>query len=217
MYYLFALAAIIAGYLLGSISFAVLFGRVFAHKDVRKHGSGNAGMTNVMRVAGVLPGLLTFICDASKCYLSSYIGYLVFDKLHFIPGYEIFEPYYGAWLCGLACLFGHVFPLFFHFRGGKAVSCGFGLLIYCSPLAAGISLAAFLIVFLITRIISAASITAAVAAFVSVMIINIIKSTTAVNWTLTVFAAVMSLLILIKHRDNIKRLIKGEEKQLKVK
>lgn len=205
---LYAIIAVLAAYLLGSISFAVLFGKLFTHKDVRSYGSGNAGMTNVMRVAGVVPGLLTFVCDALKSIASCFIGYKLFELAN--PDIAV----YGAWSCGLACLLGHVFPLYFKFKGGKGVASGLGVLIYCCPLAAATCLIAFAILFISTRIISISSLAAVVTALITAFIQFKLPMS---DWILFLLVLSVGGLIIIKHKDNIKRLIKGEEKRLKVK
>lgn len=205
---LYAIIAVLAAYLLGSISFAVLFGKLFTHKDVRSYGSGNAGMTNVMRVAGVVPGLLTFVCDALKSVASCFIGYKLFELAN--PDIAV----YGAWGCGLVCLLGHVFPLYFKFKGGKGVASGLGVLIYCCPLAAATCLIAFAILFISTRIISISSLTAVVTALITAFIQFKLPMS---DWILFLLVLSVGGLIIIKHKDNIKRLIKGEEKKLKVK
>lgn len=205
---LYAIIAVVAAYLLGSISFAVLFGKWFINKDVRSYGSGNAGMTNVMRVAGVIPGLLTFVCDALKSVVSCFIGYKLFGLAN--PDIAI----YGAWGCGIVCLLGHIFPLYFGFKGGKGVASGLGVLIYCCPLAAAICLVAFAILFICTRIISISSLVAVVTALITAFIQFKLPES---DWVLFLLVLSVGVLIIIKHKDNIKRLIKGEEKKLKVK
>lgn len=206
---LYAIGAVIAAYLLGSISFAVIFGKLFTKKDVRNYGSGNAGMTNVMRVAGVVPGLLTFVCDTLKSVAACYIGHLLFSY-----GFNPEIAVYGMWGCGLVCQLGHVFPIYFKFKGGKGVATGLGVLIYCCPLAAATCLVGFLIMFLSTRIISLSSITAVVVALVTAFIEFKVPAN-----DLVLFLLILSVgsLIIIKHKENIVRLIKGEEKKLKVK
>ena len=109
-----AVAVVIAAYFIGSVNFAVIFAKAFLKKDVRKLGSGNAGATNVMRTAGFLPGILTFICDALKGFVASYLGKLVFG-LVMSSGTNWLHPIYGAYLCGVACMLGHVFPIYFQF------------------------------------------------------------------------------------------------------
>lgn len=116
-----AIAVVIAAYFIGSVNFAVIFAKAFLKKDVRNLGSGNAGATNVMRTAGFLPGILTFVCDALKGFLASYLGRLVFG-LVISSGIDWLDPIYGAYLCGVACMLGHVFPIFFQFKGGQGRS-----------------------------------------------------------------------------------------------
>ena len=108
--WLLCVAAVIAAYLLGSINFAVIFANAFLKKDVRKLGSGNAGTTNVMRTAGLLPGILTFVCDALKGFVACYIGKTVFFYVMNNSG-TYAHPLYGAYLCGVICMLGHVFPI----------------------------------------------------------------------------------------------------------
>ena len=93
-----AIAVVIAAYFIGSVNFAVIFAKAFLKKDVRNLGSGNAGATNVMRTAGFLPGILTFVCDALKGFVASYLGKLVFG-LVMSSGANWLHPIYGAYLC----------------------------------------------------------------------------------------------------------------------
>lgn len=210
---LFLLAAIVS-YLLGSVSFAVIFTRHFIKRDVRDIGSGNAGMTNVMRSAGFVPGLLTFVFDALKASAACLIGkYLIFGTLAEMAGIENVPAIYGALFCGMFCQIGHIFPLFFQFRGGKAVACTAGIFAVCNWKVLVICLSAFLIVFLLTRIISASSITAMVVGPV------VEYFTTPLEYRIiaTLLTCAIALIVIIKHRDNILRLIKGEEKKLVIK
>ena len=118
--------AVLISYLLGSVSFAVVFSNAFSHKDVRDFGSGNAGMTNVLRSVGVLPGVLTFVCDFLKGVFAVLIGrYLIFAVAEPMG---IIIPEYTAFFCGMACQLGHIFPVFYGFRGGKSVSTSVAIL-----------------------------------------------------------------------------------------
>lgn len=137
-----AIAVVIAAYFIGSVNFAVIFAKAFLKKDVRNLGSGNAGATNVMRTAGFLPGILTFVCDALKGFLASYLGRLVFG-LVISSGIDWLDPIYGAYLCGVACMLGHVFPIFFQFKGGKGAAISVGIYAVCCPLAIILGLCAF--------------------------------------------------------------------------
>ena len=110
-----AVVTVIAAYLISSINFAVIFAKAFVKKDVREMGSGNAGATNVLRSAGVVPGILTFVCDALKGAVACLMGKLIFEYMYNINPSDWSAPIIGAYMCGLACMLGHVFPIFFGF------------------------------------------------------------------------------------------------------
>ncbi len=211
---LIALLSCLVSYLLGSISFAVVFSRLFSHKDVRDFGSGNAGMTNVMRVSGKLPGILTFIFDFLKGFFSAYIGGVVFSYLLEATSNPVFHSVYGKLICALFCMFGHVFPVFFKFRGGKGVATGVGAFFAICPIAAATGLGVFAVLFLITGIISLSSLMGTA----SVVVVFLILMDTSVNVIPQIVLSIsIALIIFIKHKENIIRLIHGEEKKLKVK
>ena len=122
--------ALIGSYLVGSINAAVIISKFIAHDDVRDHGSGNAGMTNVMRTMGVLPGLLTLLIDSAKGVLCCLLArLLVFPYVFGTLGFEFLRPEYAVYYCGILCLIGHIYPLFFGFRGGKGVATTLGVLL----------------------------------------------------------------------------------------
>ena len=209
-----AVITVIAAYLLGSINFAVIFSAVFVKKDVRDMGSGNAGTTNVMRTAGFLPGLLTFICDALKGFAACMIGKLIFDYIHTATGAEWSLPIYGAYLCGVACMLGHIFPLFFQFRGGKGVATSVGIFAVCCPIAIIIGLAVFAVMTLITKIVSLSSLTATV----TVIVISVIfYNENAALWPQAVLSIIMGAMVFLKHKENIKRLVSGEESKINIR
>lgn len=221
--YLWAFLTVVLAYLLGSINFAILFSKLFVRKDVRDFGSGNAGMTNVMRVAGVLPGLCTFVCDALKGFAACAIAKIVFTQLaagqiaSIDPAAGLLvplHPAHGACLCGLACMLGHMYPIFFSFRGGKGVAVSVGIFAVCCPLAIALGLAAFGLVLLCTRIVSLSSLVATV---VVVTLASVWSSHApgASPVVQIVFIVAMGALVFFKHRENIGRLLRGEEKKLK--
>lgn len=211
---LYAALSFVAAYLIGSINFAVIFAKTFIKGDIRDYGSGNAGTTNVMRVGGFLPGLLTFICDALKGFVACEIGYLVFDYIHKIGGFEWAYAIYGAYICGLACMLGHVFPIFFQFKGGKGVATSVGIFAVCCPIAIILGLIAFAVSTLISRIVSLSSLIATVV----VVVLSLINfDNTALFWPQAIPCVLMGTVVILKHKDNIKRLIKGEEKKLSVR
>lgn len=208
-----AIITIVAAYLIGSVNFAVILTMAFNKKDVRKSGSGNAGATNVLRTSGVLPGILTFLCDVIKAYLASGLGYLVFSYIYTQTASALYIPIYGAYICGLACMIGHVFPLFFDFKGGKGVAVGAGVFLVCSPYAILIGIAVFTILILITKIVSLSSLAGTFFTVVFGIVFNT-KGDDVFLWPQIILAIAMGAVIFIMHSDNIKRLIAGEEKRI---
>ncbi len=204
----FAVATVIGTYLLGSINFAVIFTKAFTKKDVRDFGSGNAGSTNALRVGGKITGILTFVCDMLKGFSAALVGSLVFS---YVAAKEIVfwaNPVYGAFICGLACMIGHIFPIFFGFRGGKGVATGLGIFLFCCPKAIVIGLLVFIIGMLISKTVSLSSLLATTAVIVCTLIFN--------NGEIPfvpqlVICLVYEVIIFVRHTENIKRLINGTE------
>ena len=211
---LYAVLVTIIAYLLGSLNFAVIFTKIFLKSDVRDFGSGNAGTTNVMRVGGFLPGALTFIFDALKGFFACYFGKIVFDYIANNSDLSWANAVYGAYICGVACMIGHVFPIFFQFKGGKGVATSVGIFAVCCPIAIILGLVTFAALTFITRIVSISSLTATVVVVVLSIVFN---SSEALLWPQAVLAVVMGAIVFVKHKENIKRLIAGQEKKLSVR
>ena len=207
------LTAAFLAYILGSLNFAVIFSKLFAHKDVREFGSGNAGMTNVLRVFGILPGILTFVFDVLKGLLACYIGkFVIFEYLSTnFPSNDLYLPVYGAYICGLFCMLGHVFPVFFQFKGGKAVAVSVGIFYIAHWQAITIALIVFVALLLITRIISISSLAATTTVFIVSVIIPPLEGNHLIVLLITF---IMCLIVFVKHKDNIVRLLKGQEKPI---
>ena len=145
-------------YLLGSISFSIIFTQKFAHVDVRTKGSGNAGSTNVLRVAGKKAAALTLLCDVLKGVVAILIAFIVGKIIKA-------EPNICAILCeiaGILVVIGHTFPIFFKFKGGKGVATSLGVLLTINWRLGLICLVFALVIMIITRIVSLGSISAAV-------------------------------------------------------
>lgn len=211
---LLAFAAVILAYLIGSINFAVIFSRIFIKKDIREVGSGNAGMTNVMRVAGALPGILTFVFDALKGFVACFIGKMIFSHLHTVTENPFFLAIYGAFICGVACMLGHVFPIFFGFKGGKGVAVSVGIFAVCCPIAIISGLILFGILLATVKVMSISSLSATVVV-VGASLIFYDKS--ALFWPQAVCAVIMGAIVFLKHKDNIVRLVRGEENKFTIK
>lgn len=206
-----AIVTVIAAYLIGSINFALIFSSIFLKKDVRKMGSGNAGTTNVMRNAGFLPGALTFLCDALKGFVAAILGKLIFEYIITATAAGWAEPIYGAYICGTACMLGHVFPIFFQFKGGKGVATSVGIFAVCSPIAIVSGLAVFAIAVIVSKMVSLGSLIATV---VVVVLSAVFNDSSASIVPQIIFSAAMGLIVILKHRENIKRLLSGTEAKI---
>ena len=205
-----SVVAVILAYLIGSINFAVIFSAVFMKKDVRELGSGNAGTTNVMRNGGFLPGALTFLCDALKGFVASFIGLKIFEYISHFEG-EWSMPIYGALVCGLACMLGHVFPIFFGFKGGKGVATSVGIFYVCNPLAITLGLVAFALILLTTKYVSLSSL---IATIVVVTLSIVFYDLNAYILPQIILVVAMGAIVFLKHTENIKRLIHGTESKI---
>jgi glycerol-3-phosphate acyltransferase PlsY len=187
-----------AAYLLGSIPFGVLLTWLFGGGDVRKSGSGNIGATNVVRVAGPLPGILTLLFDVAKGAAAVWLAGRVSN-----------ESATGMMIAALAALLGHCFPVWLKFRGGKGVATAAGaFLVLCPPALIG-SLILFLLVVFFWRYVSLASISAA--ASMPLLIYFLWAPHHAPPPLVTFGALAAAAIIVYKHDANIQRLVQGEE------
>lgn len=218
-----ALAAIaVTAYLIGSINFAIIFTWAYKKSDIRDSGSGNAGMTNVARTAGKLPAVLTFIFDLSKGLVSVLIGYLIITNLSAF-GYDgVIDKVYGKYLAGFCCFLGHIYPIYYGFRGGKGVVTLLSVFLPCNGRVTAVCLGIFIIMFLITRIVSISSVTAAFFVPITTAFLHT-DYTAGAQFIIPqypfeiIVATLFSVIIILKHIPNIKRLIKGEEKRISFK
>lgn len=200
----------LSGYLLGSILFGVLISKVLYNDDVRGHGSGNAGMTNVLRTYGKLAAVLTTLGDVGKSVAAVRLGRLLFTAL--LGGQTALDPVCGAYLAAIFCMIGHSRPLFFGFKGGKGVLVGAGAALATEPLVCAVLLGIFLVEFAITRIVSLGSIIIAalypVATLIHLLAHGADAATVAFS---TVCCAIMAAMVIWLHRSNIERLKNGTE------
>lgn len=192
-----ALGLGLASYLLGSIPFALLIGRMHG-VDIRLHGSGNVGATNVVRVLGRGPGILCFVLDFLK------------GAGPVLAAHMLALPLWAAILAAAAAILGHSRSLFLGFKGGKSVATGAGALVALSPVA---GLGALLVwggVFLASRIVSLASIAAALA-------LPVLMALTRQPVEVVAFSALVSGYVILRHRANIQRLREGREPRMERK
>jgi glycerol-3-phosphate acyltransferase PlsY len=201
-----------AAFLLGSVPVGYLLIRVFRRQDIRSMGSGNIGATNVLRAGGKGLGAATFLLDVLKGCAAVWLGMALAAQLTPTLG-PMIDPRNAEALAALCAVLGHMFTPWLHFRGGKGVATGFGVFLVAAPLAALAAIALFAIVLALSRYVSLASILAA-AAFPVFAWLMAHGSRPA--FFLFVQAAV-ALLIIIKHHQNIRRLLAGTESRLGVR
>lgn len=196
---------IIISYLLGSISFSIIFSKKFAGFDLREKGSGNAGTTNVLRTVGKGAALLTLLCDALKGVVSILIAILI-SKIWKNVDSEILK-----YIAGFFAIFGHTFPVFFEFRGGKGVATALGVLLTLNWKIGLICLIFALIIIAFTKIVSIGSMLAAVL----YPILTIFMGET--KFWCVIISLLITVLVVFNHRENLKRIKNGTENKLSFK
>jgi glycerol-3-phosphate acyltransferase PlsY len=195
---------ILIAYVLGSIPNALWVGKTFKNIDVREHGSKNTGSTNAARVLGPKLGIFTLILDILKGALPTYLGIVLgADLLTRMTGIDKLDII----VIGMAAILGHTFSLFLKFKGGKAVATTLGVFLVLVPYAILILLVVFFVIFGLTKYVSLASVISAVALPIAVYF-------TTRHIPLTILGIIIGLLVIIRHKENIKRLINGTESKL---
>jgi len=191
LYILLALGS----YLLGCVSLSILVSKKVYGSDVRSMGSGNAGATNMARVFGMNAGLLTLLADTVKAAIAMFVGHLMFGDL-------------GVAVAGIASLLGHCFPVLYGFKGGKGVSVGLAVGFAVDWKVGVFICVVFAIVAVLTKKVSPASVSAAA----SIVVASLIFRVSTPKLVLAIFGAV---LVIWRHKENIKRLIAGTEPNFK--
>ncbi len=200
----YTLIAVLAAYLIGSVPASVWWGRAFHGVDVRDHGSRNAGATNTFRVLGWRAGVPVLLIDIAKGFL----------PVRLLPNFTDLEPDTAPWMwlrvaLVIAVVLGHLYPVFAGFRGGKGVATSLGGILAVHPGAAAICIGVFTIVFLLSRMVSLGSLCAALAFPLAVALVYHEESVIKVG-----FAVALCMLIFYTHRQNIGRLLRGEENRM---
>ena len=188
---------IAASYLFGSVQFGYLISKYIYKIDITKEGSGSTGGTNVYRVVGMLPGITSFVFDFLKGFLPSFLAREIFRE----------NALMIAIFAGLAAVIGHNWPVFFKFKGGKGVASSVGVLFGCFPMLGIAAMFVFSGVALISRYISVAS----MAASASVVILALAFR---MDPEAMIYSSIATLLIILRHSSNIKRLIRGTENKI---
>jgi glycerol-3-phosphate acyltransferase PlsY len=196
-------------YLIGSIPFGFLAGRFVGGIDIRRHGSGNIGATNVGRVLGSKWGIVVFVLDLLKGLVPVALLSRVF------MGTDSADLLHWQVAAGIATILGHMFPCWLAFRGGKGVATALGVVAYLAPWPTGVAVLIFALSFAIWRIVSLASILASIG-FALCQIVIVLWWPAVLphkHWSLTAFSLLVPALIIGRHRSNITRIIRGEEKK----
>ena len=206
---IYIIVAIIA-YTIGSINFSVIFSRKFAGFDIRDKGSGNAGSTNMLRNVGKKAAAITLACDILKGIVAIFIAYL-FGKFN-----ENADAALLVQIAALCVVLGHTFPIFFEFRGGKGVATSLGVLLLLNWQIGLICLFFALIIMAITRVVSIGSVVAAIL-YPILVLFGVGKEYFFVNGNYFIFSVLLALIVIFNHRENIKRILAGEENKLNFK
>lgn len=206
----------ILSYLIGSIPTSIIVGRMKRGIDIRQHGSGNAGGTNVIRVLGWKAGVFVIFMDMAKGLLATMVvSRLMYGSLPFENKTPFDDFTVVQIIAGCAAIMGHIWTLFAGFKGGKGLATAGGMLLGVAPVEVAVSLGIFIVVFLITHYVSLGSLSAAVS-FPLTMFFreNIFMASVRGYNTLIFFSIGISLLIFYTHRANIQRLLKGTENRI---
>lgn len=187
----------ILAYVIGSIPFALIVGKVFYNTDIRTLGSGNLGTTNTFRCLGKKAGITVFVCDVSKGIVATFLPTLMLGRVDFLSVFGAFA------------MIGHIFPIFANFKGGKAVATGSGVFIFLYPMLSLLLLVIFFATLFLTGYVSLGSILMSLTAigYLSIFESGIDK------WVMIV----MCIFVIYVHKKNILRLINGTENQSKLK
>ena len=213
-----ALLSAVIAYLLGSISFAIPVTKLFTGgKDIRTMGSHNAGFTNVLRCVGKPAGILTFIGDFAKGIVSVFIGEMVFQLLCADVPHIQETARVGAAVAGLFALLGHLFPLYFGFKGGKGVLISAGIICALDWRCFAVLVVIFLLMLAITKTVSKCSLTVAVCFPVVTLLLNLLVDKSPAWLAMTLIAVGFSVVVIYMHRANIRRILDGTEPKTTIK
>jgi len=204
-------AVVILGYLLGSIPFGLLIGRRSAKVDVRQYGSGRTGATNVLRAAGKKAAALVVILDVSKGVLAVLFAGLIVRSDYLVVGEFGLGMLVAQVLAASAAILGHIFPVFLKFKGGRGVAPFFGGLVALCPPAALFGGEILIIGAGLTKFVSLGSIAGAIGTYAILVPLTIMNS---FPIEYLAYALIGTIIIIVMHRDNIVRLVKGKERKL---
>lgn len=205
------LTVAIVGYLLGNVQTALIISRLRFRDDVRLYGSGNAGTTNMIRVYGKYYGLITFIGDAGKCVAAFFIGRLIAKVMGLNASDQATSLLFGGYISTSAVVLGHCYPVLYQFKGGKGAASAFAMMWCISWHTALISTVLAIVIFLLWKRVSLVSILTSIIYLISTYIAWMLGF---VDVYQLFFVFPVVALLLLRHKDNIKRLLRGEEKSI---
>ncbi len=202
--------AVIISYLLGSIPTAYIFGRILKGIDIRKFGSGNVGATNALRVLGRWPAIAVLTLDILKGFIAVlFLGNFLAQRVNYLPGEAL------RIIMGLSCIAGHTWTVFLKFKGGKGIAASFGVLLALSIKIPGLKVIMILLIFswvlifIVTRIVSLASILSAVLLPIYMFLFRQTP-------LLLISSIILSIFVILRHYPNLRRLRQGQEQRLKL-
>lgn len=184
---------LVLSYLIGSISFALVIGKIFYKKDIRDYGSGNLGATNAYRVLGIKAGVIVAIADILKGIFACLLPLILGSTVNPI-------------VCGLLAILGHIFSVFANFKGGKAVATATGVFLFFTPLGVFVGFIVFVSTLIFTKYVSLSSMLASIALFIYSLIFE--------DKVIIAISLLISVSIIILHRQNIMRIVNGTENKI---
>ena len=211
------LLCIIIPYLLGSVNFGLIISNKKFHDDIRTHGSGNAGTTNMLRTYGKRAAVLTLLGDMLKAVIAVGLGYLIVGTNIVATNPDTgelvrYEDQFGAAIAGFFVMMGHMFPIFFKFKGGKGVATSAMVILMMSPITCLFCLIIFVIIVVGTRYVSLGSVMGLI--FYPILLTAFSGGQ---NPTACIMSVFMALIVVFMHRENLKRLREGTENKISFK
>lgn len=189
---------LVLSYFLGSISSSIIISKIMTGDDIRKHGSGNAGATNALRVLGKKGGILTLLGDIVKTVVAILVSTLILKE----------DKSLAIYLAGIGAVLGHNYPVWFGFKGGKGIAVSITSILFADWKIGLVVLVVSLIIMSTTKYVSLGSVLGAILCIVLSLVFRW------ENWSYIVFTVIVGLLAVYRHKANIVRLIKGEESKL---
>lgn len=210
---IFRIIALIIGYFFGTIQTGYIYGKIHG-VDIRQHGSGNTGATNSLRTFGWKGGVITFAGDCLKAVLSILIVQILLGK-NFEGSVRLLEMY-----AGMGAVLGHNFPFYLKFKGGKGIACTVAVILSVCPITAPVCLIVFFIIVALSKYVSLGSILMVLSFFIQVLIFNSygmlgIEESAVLEFN--ILSAIFCIMAIIRHKDNIVRLINGTENKINKK